>query len=262
MKTDLEKLEELVLSYRNEKDLKKKHVLYLNLVENALKLVKKIVSGIYPLPKTVSRDDLIQVGAVGMLKAIDTYVITERGSFKTYASKYIKGKILHYLRDKANIVKPPRETSANIAKVKEASDILSNNGTHNPSVEEISSYVGLAQAKVQEIIDAEALKNIVSLDQNVFATDGFETLIDRIKTDDENSYEKTYENKKVIEFALNKLEENEKKVIFKYYIEGLTKKDIAKDINVSAMQVTRIIKRALNKMYTIIENDLNTLEGK
>ena len=66
----------------------------------------------YPLPNTISKDDLIQVGAVGVLNAIETYKVEERGSFKTYVSKVIKGKIFHYLRDKANLVKTPRETIA------------------------------------------------------------------------------------------------------------------------------------------------------
>ena len=112
--TDIEQLEEKIYLFKHENDAKKKHVFYLNLVEESLKLVNKIVSSIYPVPISVARDDLIQVGAIGVLKAIDTYEIKDKGSFKTYASKFIKGKILQYLRDKANLVKPPRETAENI----------------------------------------------------------------------------------------------------------------------------------------------------
>ena len=123
--SELEKLEELILNYRNESDKKKKYVAYLNLIEESLKLVKRIVMGMYPIPNTIAKDDLIQVGAVGVLKAIETYDISIKGSFKTYVSKVIKGKVLHYLRDKASIVKTPRETIANMNKVKEAIEELS-----------------------------------------------------------------------------------------------------------------------------------------
>ena len=84
-------------------------------------LIKNIAGKFYNCEK----EDLIQVGAVGVLRAIETYQVEERGSFKTYVSKFIKGEILHYLRDKANIVKTPRETLANMARVKEAIDELS-----------------------------------------------------------------------------------------------------------------------------------------
>lgn len=93
---------------------------------------------------------MIQVGAVGVLKAIETYKPEERGSFKTYVSKVIKGKIFHYLRDKANLVKTPRETIANMSKVKEAIDELSENNTKIPTVEEVSKYVNLPLKRLKK----------------------------------------------------------------------------------------------------------------
>lgn len=251
--TDIELLEEKIYLFKHENDAKKKHVFYLNLVEESLKLVNKIVSSVYPLPVSVSRDDLIQVGAIGMLKAIDTYEIKDKGSFKTYAAKFVKGKILQYLRDKANLVKPPRETSENINSVKNYLDSL--DGNSNPTVKEIAKALNMQENKVQDILNTELLKNIVSLDQKVYDTDGIETLADRIQSDDDKEYEMNYENKKVIEFALEKLPKNEKTAIYMYYIEEETKKTIAQKLGVSQTQVARLIKRALNKMYNIISDE-------
>lgn len=255
--SELEKLEELMKEYRTETDPKKCHVVYLRLIEETLKLVKKIALTFYPLPSSISKDDLIQVGAVGMLKAIESYKVEERGSFKTYVSKVIKGKIFHYMRDKANIVKTPRETIANLTKVKEAIEILSANNTLTPTVEEVSRYVNLPYEKVEEIMNIELIKNMVSLDQKVYTSDGGETLMDRIQADDSSSYEETYANKKILEFALNKLPPADKTVIYMYYIDGESRKDIAKTLNISATQVSRILKRALNKLYNIIQRELN-----
>ena len=239
--SDLEKLEELISQYRKEQDAKKKRILYLNLVQESLKLVKRIVLGMYPLPGTISKDDLIQVGAVGVLKAIETYEIEEKGSFKTYVSKFIKGKILHYLRDKANLVRPPRQTIANITKVKEAIEELSYPDSKIPSAEEIAVYVKLPKDKVEEIMNIELIKNMISLDQNIYSIDGTETLL----------------NKKIIEFALKKLSEPDKTVVYSYYMEGVQRKDIAKKLKISPTQVSRILKRALNKLYIIIENEMS-----
>ena len=258
--SELEKLEELILDYKNETDVKKKHVVYLRSIQETLNLVKKIVMAFYPLPNTISKDDLIQVGAVGVLNAIETYRVEERGSFKTYVSKVIKGKIFHYLRDKANIVKTPRETLANMSKVKEAIDELSENNTKIPTVEEVANYVNLPFDKVEEIMNIELIKNMISLDQNIYTQDGGETLLDRIQDNEETSFEDTYANKKIIEFAINKLPPNDKTAIYMYYIEGESRRDIAKKLNVSPTQVSRILKKALNKLYNIIQKEMNEKE--
>lgn len=255
--TELEKLEELILQYKGESDEKRKHVIYINLVEETLKVVKRIVLSFYPLPITVTKDDLIQVGAVGVLQAIEMYKVEERGSFKTYVSKVIKGKIYHYLRDKANLVKTPRETLANLAKVREAIQQLSENSTKNPSVEDVAGIVRLPKDKVEEIMNIEYTKNMISLDQNVYTTEGGETLLDRIQSETVESFEESYANKKIIEFALNKLPQNDKDAITMYYIEGLSRKEIAAYIKVSPTQVSRILKRALNRLSLIIKGELS-----
>ena len=254
--SDLEKLEELIQAYKKEKDVKKKHVAYLSLVEESLKLVKRIVANFYPLPSTITKDDLVQVGAVGVLTAIEAYRAEERGSFKTYVSKVIKGKIFHYLRDKANIVKPPRETLENMSKVKDAIAKLSEISDNPPSTDEIAQIVDLPYEKVEEIMNIELIKNMISLDQSVYTTDGNETLLDRIQSEDTSNFEESYANKKIIENAINKLPANDKTAISMYYIEGESRKEIAKRLNVSQTQVSRILKRALNKLYVIIHDEL------
>lgn len=254
--SELEKLEDLILSYKKEEDTRKKHVLYLNLIEASMKLVKKIVSGVYPLPVSTTKEDLIQVGAVGVLRAIDTYKVEEKGSFKTYASKFIKGKILHYLRDKANLVRPPRETVENINKVKQAVKDLYPDNSENPSAVEISKYIGMPEDKVREILNIELLKNMVSLDQSVFSNDGVETLLDRIQQDKDESFEETFENKKMIEFGLSKLSEPDKTIVTKYYLHEVPRKELAKEFNVSITQISRILKRALHKLYLVIDNEV------
>ena len=204
---------------------------------------------------SIPKDDLVQVGAIGLLKAIEAYEITSKGSFKTYVSIYIRGKILQYLRDKGTLVKLPREIPENIAKINQCVEQLANSGNTNPSYEEIASYANLPLKVVESALNADSLANIISLDQKIYSSEGIETLADRLQ-DSDNSYEETFENKKLIEYALNKLEDTEKIIIFKYYIEGMTKKNISEQLNISQMQVGRIIKRVLNKMYIILKDEL------
>lgn len=253
--SELEKLEELVIAYKLEQDEKKKNVLYLNLIEETLQYVKKIVFSMKPMQKNITIDDLMQVGALGALKAIETYSIHGKGSFKTYSTKYIKGSILHYLRDKVNIVKTSRFVSEHIVKIKEAITMLSDETGYIPSLEDISKYANIPPEKVEEILHADILKTPVSLDEKIYTTEGSETLADRIPLVEDHSDEEYYENKKIIDYALKKLGSTDTHVIYRFYIEGATKKDIAEELNISSVQVGRIIKRALVKMYNIIKND-------
>ena len=254
--SDLEILEELITEYKQETDVKKKHVVYLSLIEESLKLVKRIVTNFYPLPSTITKDDLVQVGAVGVLSAIEAYRIEERGSFKTYVSKVIKGKIFHYLRDKANLVKPPRESVENLSRVKIALDRLSEQSNKTPSIEEVAKMVNLPYEKVEEIMNLEMIKNMISLDQSIYTAEGNETLLDRIQSEETSNFEESYANKKIIENAINRLPQSDKTAICMYYIEGASRKEIANCLNVSQTQVSRILKRALNKLYTIIQEQL------
>lgn len=251
--SELEKLELMIADYQREKDVKKKHIAYLNLVDESLLLVKKIVASFYPYPNSVARDDLIQVGALGVLNAINSYKIEERGSFKTYVTKMVKGKIFHYLRDKASIVRPPRETVEYISKVRHAIEFLKEKNAALPSAAEIARYLNMSVEKVEEILNIETSKNLISLDQYGGTTEDGEALIDRLQADNEDNYEDIYANKRIIELAIAKLPESERTAVCMYYIEGEQRKDIAKRLNVSQTQVSRILKKALNRLYNIIK---------
>ena len=84
--------------------------------------------------------------------------------------------------------------------------------------------------------------------------------MDRIQDNEVQSYEDTYANKKIIEFAISKLPPSDKTAINLYYIEGESRKDIAKKLNVSPTQVSRILKKALNRLYIIIQKEMNEKE--
>jgi RNA polymerase sigma factor (sigma-70 family) len=106
-------------------------------------------------------------------------------------------------------------------------------------------------------MNLEKLKNMVSLDQNIYTADGGETLLDRVPAGESETFEDAYANKRIIEDAISKLPQADKTAISMYYIDGESRKDIAKVLNVSVTQVSRILKRALNKMYIIIKKELD-----
>ena len=149
-----------------------------------------------------------------------------------------------------------------MAKVRDAIQQLSEDNSKIPSVEDVAGIVRLPKDKVEEIMNIEYTKNMISLDQNVYTTEGGETLLDRIQSESVESFEDSYANKKIIEFALNKLPINDRTAITMYYIDGLSRREIAAHIKVSPTQVSRIIKRALNRLSLIIKEELSDLDTK
>ena len=97
-----------LVDYKNTKDQKKKKELQNLIVVATMPLVKKIACSL-ARRSTDPVDDLIQVGSVGLIKAIEFFDPTISTKFKTYASYLITGEIRHYLRDKSSIIKAPRE---------------------------------------------------------------------------------------------------------------------------------------------------------
>lgn len=253
MISDKEKLEKLIVSYKRETDIKKKHIKYLQLIEATMEFVKRIVSGIY-IASPVTVEDIVQVGAIGALKAIDSYDCDAKGSFKTYATIVVRGQILHFIRDKANIVRLPRDVFENLPKVRTAIEKL---GIIHPEqeIEELANYLGLPPETILETINLDQVKNMVSLDQNVYTSEGTETLLDRLQLEDNNNFENLYETKKILEIAIEKLPEIDKAIITKYYMEGFPQKTIAAEMQLTQSQVSRIVKRALNKLYFIMQEE-------
>ena len=112
----VEDLDEQILIYKECKDEKKKRMLHINIVENGMFLVKKIAGNI-SAQSGISNEDLVQVGSIGLIKAIEFFNPDKNTRFKTYASYFIRGEIKHYLRDKASIIKAPRELQELVFKI-------------------------------------------------------------------------------------------------------------------------------------------------
>ena len=175
-------MEYMIASYKSEQDTKRRHVYYLNVVEDTLKLVHRIVAGFSSGYVKACKDDLIQIGALGALKAIAAYEPSGKSNFRAYALKFIKGEILHYLRDRADMIKLPRTMTSDILKIKECLDNNSDKlGLELLSAKEISRLTGIKEKRVKEILDGDLNKSVISLDQKVFSPDGPESLIDMVQ---------------------------------------------------------------------------------
>lgn len=248
-----EELDKQLFAYKTCSEDKKKRIIYLNIVENAMQLVKKIACHV-SVQSGISNEDLIQVGSIGLIKAIKFFDISKNTKFRTYASYFIRGEIKHYLRDKSSIIKAPRELQELVSKISLAVKQLKENGFDEPTEEQISEIVGIDANKIHKVMEIELFKTTLSLDQAISPVEDDDlTLIDKIPAGDYQETITYNENKIMLEQAIKRLPPDLKKIIELCYYQDLNQREIADVMNISQMQVSRRIKKAFNKMYNIIK---------
>ena len=174
--------------------------------------------------------------------------------FRTYATYFIKGEIKHYLRDKATIIKAPRELQELVFKITSTAKKLTEEGIEDPSAEDISKILGISATKVEEVLNIDKYKNALSLDQYLKGDDEDFSLLDKIPAGDYKEYMNSYENKIMLSSTIKKLPPELRQIIELSYYEDLNQREIAEKINISQMQVSRRLKKALNRMYELIKN--------
>lgn len=250
MSNNPEKIEDKISAYRECKDTKKKRILYLSVIEQTMYIVKQIASNI-TVPAGMTLEDLIQVGTLGLIKAIDLYEHGKNTRFSTYAIYFVRGEILHYLRDNVPIVKAPRSLQENVYKVTNAIKDLKQQGITNPNYDQISQLTGIEPEKVEQVLEIVTNKLTVSIDQINDEEEDF-SLLDKVSYSEYKDEFGLYENRLLLTDLLSQLPKDLREIIEWSYIEGFTQSEIAKKLNISQMQVSRKIKKALNIMYKIL----------
>ena len=242
---------ELVNQYSKCTNDTKRRLLKQKIAAECLPTVKKIARSL-ARRNTDPIEDLIQVGCVGLLKAIEHYSVSHKAAFKTYANYYITGEIRHYLRDKVSMVRAPRELQELAYRINQIIEQLTKELNRTPTEIEISERLSLPVSKVKEVVQVERRKNHVSLDNNLSFFNSETTLSDFLIDDryQENLTEK--EEKVVLMEAIEMLDKRSKSVIKMSFFQDMSQNQIAEEIGVSQMQVSRIIKKALNDLAAII----------
>jgi len=244
-------IHEWLVTYKNSTDKKLKKQLQNLVVIASMPFVKRIACGL-ARRSTDPVDDLIQVGAVGLIKAIDLYNPEIGTKFKTYATYLITGEIRHYLRDKASMIKAPREIQELAFRINCVIKQLTEDGLE-PTSEQIAEAMSLPVSKVNDIIEVDRRKSTISLDQAlIFEDDDTMSLADKIPSGDYQEFLNAYEEKIMLSNAISQLKPKLKEVIELSYYEDLNQRQIAERLNVSQMQVSRRLKQALGEMYKMI----------
>lgn len=199
-------------------------------------------------------DDLVQVGTIGLIKAIDRFDPDRGLEFTTYATPTILGEIKRHFRDKGWSVRVPRRLQELSAKVNQVTDELTNELQRSPSVDEIAARVGASVDEVLEAMESSSAYSSVPLEGGGSSDDDdAPAVIDRYATEDQALA--TSDDRIVLEQAIRDFSPREKEVIRMRFVDGLTQVEIAQRLGVSQVQVSRLLRRTLKRIQEKIEPD-------
>lgn len=242
---------ELVELYVITANERKKQLLKQKIAAMCLPAVKKIARSL-ARRNTDPIEDLIQVGCVGLLKAIEHYSEKHKTTFKTYALYYITGEIRHYLRDKISMVRAPRELQELAFRINQIIEELTQELERTPTELEISERLCVPVDKVSEVVLVERRKTHVSLDNNLTFFNN-EIALNDFLVDDKCHDNLTQKEEKVMLLeAIEMLEPIYKDAIKMSFFQDMNQKQIADEMGVSQMQISRRIKKALDKLAEIL----------
>lgn len=197
------------------------------------------------------REELFQIGCIGLMKAVDNFDLSLNLAFSTYAVPMIMGEIRRYLRDDG-MVKVSRTLKENGYRISKAKEMLVRELGREPTIMEIAAITELSTEEI--VMAMEANREVESLFQPVAGSEGEELLlIDQIGGAASGGYGEEPEkeavlNEIVIAQLMQKLNLQEKELIRLRYFETKTQCEVAKDLGMSQVQVSRMERKILLKM--------------
>ena len=189
-------------------------------------------------------DDLFQVGCIGLIKAIDNFDTTQPVKFSTYGVPMIAGEIRRYLRDNSS-VRVSRSMRDTAYKALQARERLTAESGRTPTPEEIAKAIG---AKREDVVFAlDAISDPVSLSEPVYADSG-ESIAVMDQISDTRETPDSWLERLALTDAIAALGEREKRILALRYYDGKTQMEVAREINISQAQVSRLEKNAIGQI--------------
>mgnify|MGYP001367784056 CR=1 FL=1 len=219
------------------------------LVEDHLYMVDILIKKY--LGKGVDRDDLYQVGAMALISAVDRFDPTKGFEFSSFATPTIIGEIKKYFRDKGWSMKVPRrlkEISVSIPRVK---DILTAQLGRVPTVREIADHMNLEEDDILQAMESSLAYGTYSLNQSFDeeSEEGGNAKFEKFAAQDDKGYD-SLENREIIDTVLGTLSETNRYIFKKRFIEEKSQAEIAKDLGVSQMTISRAEKAIRQRFRT------------
>jgi RNA polymerase sigma-B factor len=238
------KIMELLVSYYNRPSIRVRN----QLVQLNMGLVRKVAHRIaHQCPEPY--EDLEQIGCLGLIAAIERFDPTQGCAFSSFAVPYIRGEMLHFLRDRANTVKVPRRWQQLNKDAQKVRQMLSEDLGRQPSEQEIAEKLNVSIQEWQSVKLAAKNRVPLSLDATVYQqSDSTVTLGDTLLDINYLTMQHAEEERMELQQALNSLEAKTREMIESVFIKQHSRQEVAKRIGVSPITVTRRIQKGIEQL--------------
>jgi RNA polymerase sigma-B factor len=204
---------------------------------------------------TESYEDLLQVGSIGLIRAIERFDIAKGHAFSSFAVPYIRGEIQHYLRDKSPSVRIPRRWQAlqrqAVSEIRNLQSLLH----RHPTDLEIAAALEVSVTEWQEIKLSCQNRALLSLDAPIRDEEnGASSLAELVPDPRYRSFQLAQEDQIRLQQALTQLEKRTRQILEFVFLYDLTQKETAERLGISAVTVSRRVKKGLEIMQRLMSN--------
>ena len=197
-------------------------------------------------------EDLVQVGTIGLLKAIDRFDLEREVEFSTYATPTIVGELKRHFRDKGWALRVPRRLQELHLELTKVVSELGQELGRSPTVAEIAKSASISEENVIEGLEIADAYNLQSLDAPLDSEDsGSTSFAEQLGAEDEQL--ETLEYRASLAPEMAKLPEREQRILYLRFYKGMTQSEIADKLGISQMHVSRLLSRTLMKLREAFE---------
>jgi RNA polymerase sigma-B factor len=234
----------LFVRYQRHGDMAAREELVRRFLPLARRLARRYERASEPL------DDLVQVASVGLVKAIDRFETDHGAGFSSYAVPTILGELKRHFRDAGWALHVPRGMQERVLKVNETVERLSGRLGRSPTPQQVATELQMPVEDVLEAMEAGAAYDTVSLDAPLRSSDDDRgTFADSVGETDGRF--DLIEHSATLGRTLRAMPERERSILYLRFAEGLTQVEIAERIGISQMHVSRLIRRALERLRVV-----------
>ncbi|MDP3712041.1 MAG: RNA polymerase sigma factor SigF [Mycobacteriales bacterium] len=191
-------------------------------------------------------DDLIQVATIGLIKSVDRFDLERGVEFSTYATPTIVGEIKRHFRDKGWAIRVPRRLQELKLSLSKATSELSQKNGRSPTVAELAAHLGLTEEEILEGLESANAYSAVSLDAPDGGDEDSPAVADSLGMVDDAL--EGVEYRESLKPLLEKLAPREKKILMLRFFGGMTQSQIAGELGISQMHVSRLLARTLAQL--------------
>jgi RNA polymerase sigma-B factor len=198
-------------------------------------------------------EDLVQVGTIGLIKAVDRFDVDRGVEFSTYATPTIVGEIKRHFRDKGWAVRVPRRLQELRMALGSATAELSQKSGRSPTVGELATHLGISEDEVIEGLEGAQAYSTTSIDAQTGGDDDAPLLADRLGAEDPDL--EGVEYRESLKPLLAALPARERRILVLRFFHGMTQSQIAEEVGISQMHVSRLLTRSLATLREGLADD-------